>query len=168
MELGAIGTRRTYRSNMARYTRNPFVVQLLKRDSKPAYRVRQRAVCEATRRAREKKWRKKRENNENKKKRKRWRGRKKKAAGALVRVLTLTREPRIESGWRSDSFTSVGSGRARCSLERGREFVVVETMSVRKNDSVVARTNRCVAYDKTCTMQRSFAMIFNVCRFPFG
>lgn len=54
MELGAIGTRRTYRSNMARYTRNPFVVQLLKRDSKPAYRVRQRAVCEATRRAREK------------------------------------------------------------------------------------------------------------------
>lgn len=168
MELGQIGTRRTYRSNMARYTRNPFVVQLLKRDSKPAYRVRQRAVCEATRRAREKNGEKSERTTKIKKKRKRWRGTKKKAARALVRVLTLTREPRIESGWRSDSFTSVGSGRARCSLERGREFVVVETMSLRKNDSVVARSNRCVAYDKTCTMQRSFAIIFNVCRFPLG
>lgn len=34
MEFGLIGTRRTYRSNMARYTRNPLLVEPLKRDSK--------------------------------------------------------------------------------------------------------------------------------------
>lgn len=89
MELGAIGTRRTYRSNMARYTRNPFVVQLLKSDSKPAYRVRQRAVCEATRRAREKKWRKKRENKENKKSEKDGGGRRKRRLEHLSECLRL-------------------------------------------------------------------------------
>lgn len=46
MEFGVIGTRCTYRSNMARYTRNPLVVEFLKRDSKPAYRVCQRVVYE--------------------------------------------------------------------------------------------------------------------------
>lgn len=50
MEFGVIGTRCTYRSNMARYTRNPLVVEFLKRDSKPAYRVCQRVVCERRRR----------------------------------------------------------------------------------------------------------------------
>lgn len=44
MEFGVIGTRCTYRSNMARYTRNPLVVEFLKRDSKLAYRVCQRVV----------------------------------------------------------------------------------------------------------------------------
>lgn len=74
MKFGVIGTRCTYRSNMARYTRNPLVVEFLKRDSKPAYRVCQRVVYE--RRQREGK--KNRQENEGTTKREKNRKRRKK------------------------------------------------------------------------------------------
>lgn len=89
MEFGVIGTRCTYRSNMARYTRNPLVVEFLKRDSKPAYRVCQRVVCEQRRRGGGKKVR---EQQREKKivKGEKNREMKKKAVRALVGVLMLT------------------------------------------------------------------------------
>lgn len=67
MKFGVIGTRCTYRSNMARYTRNPLVVEFLKRDSKPAYRVCQRVVYERRQREGKKTGKKMREQQREKK-----------------------------------------------------------------------------------------------------
>lgn len=90
MEFGVISTRCTYRSNMARYTRNPLVVEFLKRDSKLAYRVCQRVVYDNG----EKKNRQENEGTTKKEKKKRKRRKKtemkKKAVRALVGVLMLT------------------------------------------------------------------------------
>lgn len=67
MKFGVIGTRCTYRSNMARYTRNPLVVEFLKRDSKPAYRVCQHVVYERRQREGKKTGKKMREQQREKK-----------------------------------------------------------------------------------------------------
>lgn len=93
MKFGVIGTRCTYRSNMARYTRNPLVVEFLKRDSKPAYRVCQRVVYERRQREGKKTGKKMREQQREKKivkGEKKQREMKKKAVRALVGALMLT------------------------------------------------------------------------------
>lgn len=126
MEFGVIGTRCTYRSNMARYTRNPLVVEFLKRDSKLTYRVCQRVVYdngEKKNRQENEGTTKKEKKNVKGEKKQRWR---KKRFEHLSECLCLRREPRIESGWRSGSFTCGRSGRTRCSHQCVREFSMME------------------------------------------
>lgn len=66
--------------------------------------------------------RKKKKNVKGEKKQ-RWR---KKRFEHLSECLCLRREPRIESGWRSGSFTCGRSGRTRCSHQCVREFSMME------------------------------------------